>query len=121
MPKTWTCKRVTAGARCGHENTHPHKICRACGKTKPPRKRPAHLTALDASYDDFVALNGGEFCFICGRTQKPGGRRLHRDHDHRTGRPRGLLCFPCNAALRTYMTPQWLRRAAYYLERENAA
>lgn len=118
MPKTWTCQRVTAGKKCGHVNVAPHKICRGCGKTRPARKRPAHIVALKLPYEEYVRISDGkDQCFICGRTQKEGGRRLHRDHDHRTGKPRGILCFPCNAALRTYMTPQWLRRAAYYLER----
>jgi hypothetical protein len=69
------------------------------------------------SYEEFIALNGGEHCGICGRRRKEGGRRLHRDHDHRSRKPRGLLCFRDNAALRYYMTVEWLRAAADYLER----
>jgi hypothetical protein len=71
-------------------------------------------------YEEFIALNGGEHCGICRRPRKEGGRRLHRDHDHRSGRPRGLLCFRDNAALRYYMDSDWLRAAADYLERAAA-
>lgn len=39
-------------------------------------------------------------CAICG-TDSPGGRwgKFHVDHDHLTGKVRGLLCWGCNALL----------------------
>jgi hypothetical protein len=78
------------------------------------------LKALEAPYETFLALNGGvELRGICGAAPKT--KRLHRDHDHRTGRARGLLCFRCNAALRPYQTRDWLLAAAAYIERGEAA
>lgn len=56
----------------------------------------------------------GEVCAICGG--KPKTRRLHIDHDHKTGRVRGLLCYRCNRFLHSWMGSQWLRAAAAYLE-----
>jgi hypothetical protein len=115
MPRGyWTCQRVTAGIKCGAGNPNRNRKCKTCGKTRAARKRPAHLAALDQPYTVFLALNGGiERCWICGT--EPGQRKLHRDHDHRTGEPRGLLCFRCNSALRPYMTWEWLDAAAEYL------
>lgn len=116
MPRGfWTCQRVTAGERCAAANPNRKRKCVRCGKPRPARQRPEHLRALELPYESFVALNGGEWCGICGAEQ--GARRLHRDHDHRTGRPRGLLCFRCNSALRPYMTLEWLRGAVEYVER----
>ncbi|MGH8525107.1 MAG: endonuclease domain-containing protein [Gammaproteobacteria bacterium] len=78
------------------------------------------MAALDLTYEQYVEINGGEHCGICGK--EPDGRRLDRDHDHKTGRPRGLLCWACNRQLRTWATVEWLRSAAMYLERlENDA
>jgi hypothetical protein len=78
------------------------------------------MAALDISYEDYIELNGGERCGICGRGRSPE-RRLQRDHDHRgEGLARGLLCFACNRWLRGFMTIEWMRAAIAYLERAEA-
>lgn len=82
------------------------------------KRKPSHMAALEISYEQYVELNGGEVCAICGAERKE--RRLHRDHDHRTGRPRGLLCFRCNRALPYYATADWLQAASDYLRRDVA-
>lgn len=46
-------------------------------------------------YDEMVEAQGG-VCALCGKTDK---RRLAVDHDHSTGRVRGLLCTSCNHLL----------------------
>jgi hypothetical protein len=79
--------------------------------------RRGHKRALDLSYEEYITLNGGEHCGICERRRKDGGRKLHRDHDHRAGKPRGLLCFQCNRALPYYADAEWLDRAAAYVRR----
>lgn len=119
MTRTWTCQRVTGGEKCGMVNPARFQICQDCKKKRAPRKRPAHMAALDLSYEEYIALNGGEHCAICGRGPS-ATRRLDRDHCHRSGRARGLLCFSCNRALNDRVTPAWLRSAADYLERTAA-
>jgi hypothetical protein len=74
--------------------------------------------------DDYAALLTSQdgVCAICG-TNDPGrgngGQRRHFsiDHDHLTGRVRGLLCDRCNRVLgRMDDSPELLRKAAMYLE-----
>jgi hypothetical protein len=108
MARFWTCPR------CKTRWSRTKQKC-SCGRARPKARPAAHKAALDLSYERYAELNGGERCGICGAEGKT--RRLHRDHDHRTGEPRGLLCFPCNAALRPYMTAEWLAKALAYVEK----
>lgn len=117
MSRFWTCQRQSAGVRCGTRNPAVKRNCTGCGKPRPKRKRPAHKAALDLPYSVFLEANDGiELCGICGRAPKPG-RRLDRDHDHRTAMPRGLLCHLDNRTLETHVTVEWLEAALAYLER----
>lgn len=53
---------------------------------------------LDQYYDKFDQQGGT--CAICGRTpEKSKHHVLYVDHDHKTGKFRGLLCNVCNLAL----------------------
>jgi hypothetical protein len=40
----------------------------------------------------------GNRCMVCDATAEEDGRNLCVDHDHDTGKVRGLLCHPCNSA-----------------------
>lgn len=51
-----------------------------------------------AERNAMLVAQGGH-CAICPATE-PGGRgEFHVDHDHNTGRVRGLLCHSCNTAI----------------------
>lgn len=72
-------------------------------------------------YDLLVDQQGGR-CAICPATEPGGGpsRRgyWHVDHDHATGRIRGLLCMDCNVGLgRLGDSVEGLERALAYLKR----
>jgi hypothetical protein len=78
--------------------------------SKPTRARQLGVT--DEHYHALLdAQDGG--CAICGATPKT--RRLHVDHDHKTGLVRGLLCQRCNRALPGWMTQAWLLKAYAHL------
>ena len=60
----------------------------------------------------------GGHCALCPSTvaDRRGGP-LHVDHDHVTGKVRGLLCGPCNHGIGKFQDdPARLRAAADYLE-----
>jgi DNA repair exonuclease SbcCD ATPase subunit len=68
------------------------------------RNREYHLMSTygvtQAEYDKMLVAQEGR-CRICG-TDKPTGhskRFFSVDHDHKTGRVRGLLCHTCNTQL----------------------
>jgi hypothetical protein len=76
-------------------------------------KRKFGLTVEE--YDAMLARQGGG-CGICGRPPRPD-ISLHVDHDHETGRIRGLLCFRCNNSLGDLDDdPVLLRAALRYVE-----
>lgn len=54
----------------------------------------------------------GEECEICGQRFK----KLNRDHDHKSGQPRGKLCLGCNTSLGRFNDdPAILQKAITYL------
>lgn len=84
-------------------------------KRRRTPKRAADLGISNEAYERLLELQGGG-CAICGNP--PKNRRLSVDHNHRTGKVRGLLCFRCNRALPTYATSDWLRSALQYVLRD---
>lgn len=56
-----------------------------------------HRYDLTTEQYDLMFKKQGGVCKICSRP--PKRLRLSVDHDHETGRVRGLLCHPCNRAL----------------------
>lgn len=67
-----------------------------------------------AKWDLMFKMQFGK-CKICKSKRE---YRLHVDHDHKTGRVRGLLCIRCNKRLlgRGLEIPALHRAAAEYLE-----
>ena len=60
----------------------------------------------------------GDLCAICKRVHVGRGDRLHIDHDHVTGKIRGLLCANCNTMLGLAGDDlDRLRAAAAYIRR----
>lgn len=99
------------------------KYCGKCTfQVKKARSDISHARNIARKYgitgEQYLALykfQGGK-CAICrratGRT-----RRLSVDHDHKTGKVRGLLCRACNNMLGHLLDdPASFRLAALYLE-----
>jgi hypothetical protein len=68
-------------------------------------------------YTPLLQAQNGK-CSICGSF--PNGKRLSIDHNHSTGKIRGLLCSHCNLALGLFQDSVTnLSRAIGYLEERN--
>lgn len=77
------------------------------------RRRAKQLGVTDTDYAAMLEAQDGH-CALC--PSRPKTQRLNVDHDHATGAVRALLCHRCNRFLAAWMTPEWLRRAADYIE-----
>jgi len=68
-----------------------------------------------AEYDTMLEQQGG-CCKVCGTTDSGGKGRFHVDHNHTTGKVRGLLCNGCNIGIGHLKdSPDVLLKAAAYL------
>lgn len=66
-------------------------------------------------YSEIFAQQG-EVCAIC-KNECQTKKSLSVDHDHKTGKVRGLLCNGCNTSIGHFKdSPDLLRRAIKYLE-----
>lgn len=74
-----------------------------------------------SEYNRLLALQEGK-CAIC-KTDCPGKgkRHFHVDHDHLSGKVRGLLCVKCNMGLGSFDDNQALLWAAAFYVNENRA
>ncbi|MDA5282343.1 endonuclease VII domain-containing protein [Streptomyces sp. Isolate_45] len=85
------------------------RLCRAQRNRASYFKRKYGIT--EAEREEMIAAQGG-LCLLCRE-----GPAEHVDHDHQTGKVRGVLCFSCNAALGQFKDrPDVIRRAAAYVE-----
>lgn len=73
-------------------------------------------------YDELFAQQNGK-CLICNEPPKGTSRitqNLHVDHDHLTGKIRGLLCNRCNRGIGFFEDKADLLESAYkYLKESN--
>jgi len=99
------CKRCTAGLVRGAnwKQYRTDYVCDTCTKIDSKNRREANyedriLAMYGVSYAALVDQFEGK-CGICGRSQSIFRKRLAVDHDHLTGRVRGLLCQQCNHGL----------------------
>jgi hypothetical protein len=73
---------------------------REYNERNPQKKLNQHLAKYGMTYDEYQEMyeKQGKKCVICGELgdeSKPH-RPLYIDHDHKTGKVRGLLCHRCN-------------------------
>jgi hypothetical protein len=102
-PRTIRCVTcIRAGKKARSATSHEQRVQNVYGLE-------------EGDYERIKACQGGK-CFICQRATG-AARRLSVDHDHATGRVRGLLCRPCNDVLgHARDDAEYFRRAVQYLQ-----
>jgi hypothetical protein len=108
-------------------------MCKRCGNKKGNawqkqnteasqhhKRRHYYRNTYGITIEEFDALLASQegTCAICRRKiMDPRGYHPHVDHDHITGKVRGVLCFSCNIGLGGFKdNAEFLRAAIDYLE-----
>lgn len=89
-------QRVTDNVRTRYQNDPEFRERRRAAVRKSQRKAKYGLS--DEQYQQLRDDSKG-VCKICKKPPHSDGRSLHIDHDHKTGKVRGLLCTSCNLFL----------------------
>lgn len=108
IPKVWNQKCCV---KCMPNPHHSRYLYQQFGLTQGE---------FDALYESHNGQCAGCLCVLrFGKGTRYGGNNLNIDHDHRSGKIRGLLCNTCNRAI-GYLKDniETLKRLASYLERQ---
>jgi len=90
--------------------------CDKCGKRRK-RAWTLRLYGLTGSEYEELAAYQNWVCAICGKKETSKRGNLAVDHDHKTGKVRGLLCHKCNSGLGSFGdSPELLKSAINYLK-----
>ena len=103
--------------------SYRQRWCDVCTGTGKYRKR---LTAygLSAPVLERMLARQNNCCKVCDRHFPEGfssdrRKTLYIDHDHVTGKVRGLVCPKCNNGLSYLDRPEWLKSAMRYMTCED--
>ena len=84
-------------------------------KSRERGRAYAGIALSEADAQRLLTAQGG-VCGCCRRPPKPGAKSFAADHDHATGRVRGLLCILCNTGIgKLGDTIEGLEQAIQYL------
>ena len=82
------------------------------------RNRLKRLYGITPEDYNRMFLEQNESCAICRTPQKNLKRKLHVDHNHTTGKSRGLLCVNCNHSVGCFeRDSSFLDNVKKYLEK----
>lgn len=98
---------------CKERAATPNGQC-AFHKDRATRAARDRVLGLEAStHRDRLLVEQGRLCAICREFMT----RPNQDHNHTTGRLRGVLCGLCNVALERMEQPGWGDAAFAYLQK----
>ena len=115
----YRCKQCDAETQKAYKQTDSYKVGRERSKAKryEQSRRWVYQNLYGITYEQRHEMYLSQYgkCAICAVDCEEFG--MDTDHDHTTGRVRGLLCRKCNKAIGLLNdSPEVLRAAAAYLE-----
>lgn len=85
-------------------------------RTRHLKRLSRGMIFAEGQTEETMRAAQNNLCAIC-KDELPEGKHCHVDHDHTTGKVRGLLCHHCNTALGLFdENPDLMEKAAVYLE-----
>ena len=111
-------------ARAKSETNKRRKYARIWRKYNPKKvlqwaREASYKKRYKITIDEYNILFAGQdgYCAICGRHQTVLSKRLAVDHDHITGKIRGLLCGDCSCGM-GILKEHNLQKALDYLTKD---
>lgn len=106
--------KKTGGRKKGTPNRAPRQPRNLAPEQEALERDAYYRRVYGISLADYecMAEAQGKRCAACGEEWR-GERRLHVDHDHTSGRVRGLLCQVCNVAAGYIESGRFGKVAAY--------
>lgn len=91
-------RRYPSGPRKDKVRSRECRRCRCKRSFEVNKKRPWLKKAYGITFEQFLNLLDKQayICLICEVKLDPYERKTCIDHDHKTGKIRGILCNPCN-------------------------
>jgi hypothetical protein len=132
------CKIVKSGNEFHNNKSSPdgkNGRCKECRKLVTPEERERDnkrrretmkgqkfvlKKLFNMTMDDynFLLENQKGCCAICDRHYTKFNKRMPLDHDHKTNKPRGILCDSCNIGLGIFNDdPIYLNKLVQYLNK----
>lgn len=104
-----TCKPCGVQVRKKWKKDNPEAYSESCSKSNAKRKYGEDGLEL------WHRIRAGEPCQVCGRVDS-NTKNMHIDHNHTTGKVRGILCNSCNMALGSMREdPEAIVKLLHYL------
>lgn len=101
---------------CSRILSESYKKRRGSGYAKDLKLKQLYNISLNEYNNMLISQNGK--CLICGMDLKNSKRGFAVDHDHKTGKVRGLLCHLCNTGLGNFKdSVSLLHKAISYLDK----
>ena len=100
------CKRELPVGQFSKDKSRNHGLaiyCKQCShelyeanKKRISQRAFMRLYGVGLLYKNFILAAQGWKCPICGKTLEPNSSDACLEHNHRTGKIRGVLCRACN-------------------------